>query len=287
MALEHRGGGVYYYTSRRVGGRVRRVYECSGPLAELSAHLDAAARQQRRLDALGRRARQENVRNENGTFREWFSNADGVIAAALQRSGWHRVQRQWRKRRGTTMSAVETAGELSWVCSELATKAGTLDAGMKEKAAKGDSVALRVVDTFLDNPAARALWGDLGRHVLTKWVDVYAGKNETMRRAMVRYASDLRMKLAGVNPSGLDVLLAERVVLAWLFVNWSEYQYAGLVEKLSINEHELHLKRIEMANRNLLAATRTLAKVRRAKLPDLLALVNVAPTTERKLVARP
>jgi hypothetical protein len=276
VALEHREGRIYYYyMSRRVGVCVRRVYGGSGLRAELAAQFDAVARQERKLDALSHRVKLDAVQNENAAIRRWLVDADGVIAEALQRAGWHRVRRQWRKRRGTTVTAISTVGELSWVPSGLLAQAGPLAADTLEKAKKKDKTALKAVDSFLDNPAARAMWGDIGRHVLEKWVQLYAGKNLLMEQAMIRFASDLRSKLAGENPTALDVLLAERVVLAWLFVNWSEYQYACLAAQLSIKETELHLKRIEMANRNLLAAARTLAKVRRARLPDLLALVNV------------
>ena len=75
----------------------------------------------------------------------------------------------------------------------------------------------------------------------------------------------------------LDTLLAERVVLAWLFVHWCEYQYAAQLAKLTWKQSEFHTRRIEMGHRNLLSACRTLAKVKKAKLPDVLALVNVTP----------
>jgi hypothetical protein len=287
MALEHRNGRVYYYTSRRIGGRVRRVYGGSGACAELAALLDDDARERRKQATVRIRLRIDAARDDNTKYRRWFAEAAGVIAEALVRAGWHLVRRQWRKRRGMTVNVpAQQVGELSWVASELSAQAGKLAEETREKANKQDKAALKVVDAFLDHPAARALWGDLGRHVLAQWADLYAGKNETMKRAVLRFASDLRSNLAGENPSALDVLLAERVVLAWLFANWSEYQYAGLAAGLSIKETELHLKRIEMANRNLLAAARTLAKVKRAKLPDLLALVNVNPPPARPLAAQ-
>jgi hypothetical protein len=283
VAFEYRNGSVYYYTSRRIGGRVRRVYRGCGVCAKLAAEHDEVERQQRKLDAFDQRLRLDAVRNGNTEFRDWLFDADAIVAAALEHVGWHRVRRQWRKRRRTTMTAIAPAGELSWVSSELAEQTGTLPAEIVEKTKRKDQAALRAVDKFLDNPAAKALWGDLGRHVLAKWISRYAGSNETMRQALFRFASDLRAKLAGENPTGMDVLLAERVVLAWVFANWSEYQYAGLVDQLSVKEHELHLKRIDLANRNLLTAIRTLAKVKRAKLPDVLALVNVNPTVSPSL----
>jgi hypothetical protein len=73
------------------------------------------------------------------------------------------------------------------------------------------------------------------------------------------------------------VLLAERVVLSWLFVCWSETQYAKqLIDKVSIEQAEFYLRQSALANRQLLASAATLAKVRRLRLPDVMAVVNVA-----------
>jgi hypothetical protein len=146
----------------------------------------------------------------------------------------------------------------------------------EKKAAKGDESALPAVNAYLANPAAVLLWGDVGRHLLLTWVRRYANDNLVMGGAMLRVASDLRSQLAGPNPSAVDVLLAERVVLGWVFCLWCEWQYAVQVEKdLSIKQSEFHLRRIGMAQRGLTAACGTLAKVKRMKLPEVLALVNV------------
>jgi hypothetical protein len=44
---------------------------------------------------------------------------------------------------------------------------------------------------------------------------------------------------------------------------------------LTLPVHQHHQRTVDFAHRQLLAATKTLAKVRKAKLPDVLALVNV------------
>jgi len=113
--------------------------------------------------------------------------------------------------------------------------------------------------------------------LLQRWIETYAGDCLTISRAIWQFASDLRSGLAGPNPTALDYLLAERVVIGWVFLHWCEAQYARQMAKLSWKESEFHTKRIEMANRNLMTAARTLAKVKKSKLPDVLALVSVAP----------
>ena len=56
------------------------------------------------------------------------------------------------------------------------------------------------------------------------------------------------------------------------------------MEKLkTAAQAKFHFQRIEMANRNLLAACRTLAKVKKAKLPDVLAVVSVGTADVGKI----
>ena len=141
------------------------------------------------------------------------------------------------------------------------------------------------VNQFLDNPAAVALFGDVGRLILHKWITRLAAEDILWQQAMLRFASDLRTRLAGANPTALDYLLAERVVLAWVFMNFCDLQYVSNIEKLAADRSLFHFKRIEMANRNLMAACRTLAKVKKAKLPDVLAVVNVTAGEVRETCA--
>jgi hypothetical protein len=45
-------------------------------------------------------------------------------------------------------------------------------------------------------------------------------------RAVRRFVSDLQSGLAGPNPTALDDLLAERVVIGWIFLHHCETSYA-------------------------------------------------------------
>ncbi|MGL6073439.1 MAG: hypothetical protein ACRC8S_04675 [Fimbriiglobus sp.] len=184
----------------------------------------------------------------------------------------------------STISKLDSALS-TWVPSELdAIVPEKLDPEIRKKAEKGDRSVLPEVNQFLDNPAAKALYGDVGRLVLQKWVKLQADGDLTWQQGMLRFASDLRTRLAGANPSALDWLLAERVVLAWVFLNYCDLHYVSHIEKFSIAQNAFHSKRIEMANRNLLSACRTLAKVQKRHLPDLLAVVNVnVPGQEPKV----
>src|SRR4051812_48267505 len=62
MGWEQRGDRRIYYRSERAGGRVRRVYVGSGPVAELAANLDELRRLERQARA--RAWRDEQARHE-------------------------------------------------------------------------------------------------------------------------------------------------------------------------------------------------------------------------------
>ena len=280
MGLVQRGGRVYYYLSKRINGRVVTRYQGAGAAADLLSRFAALARDRRETEAADRRAKDDEFRGRTARYRTWLDGVAGIVADALRAAGWHQHRREWRRRRGAVMSgvAVRVGDAGTWVPAEVSAAAGPLDPDARARAGKGDRSALPAVDAYLGNPAAVALWGDVGRHVLQKWARRTAGGDLTVERAVLRAASDLRARLAGPDPSALDVLVAERVVLAWVFAHWCEYQYAGSLDGLNVRHSEFHLKRIDLAGRHLLAACRTLAKVRRSRLPDVLALVSVAPS---------
>lgn len=50
MALERRNGNVYFYSSHRVGKRVRKEFVASGPAAVLAARWEAVRAAGRKLD---------------------------------------------------------------------------------------------------------------------------------------------------------------------------------------------------------------------------------------------
>jgi hypothetical protein len=100
-----------------------------------------------------------------------------------------------------------------------------------------------------------------------------AGDNVLLREAVVRKAELLCDELAGPNPSPIERLLVERVVLCWTYLNYLEIIYAENVELTP--EQGLHRQKVlDRVHGRYLSAIRSLADVRRLAIPALQ--VNIA-----------
>ena len=286
VGLVYRNGRPYLYESERVNGRVVTRYGGSGQMAVLGAQLNECRRDMRRANVFDRRLNADIRAAKLAGYRAMFARAESLTAHILTAAGWHRHHRgEWRRTRGLPMKPVPINTVLdTWVPSEVATVAGSMSKDVEDKAATGDRSAVPAIDEYLANPAAVALWGDTGRLVLMKWVRLYAGKNLTYQRAVVRFASELRSRLAGDDPDALAVLSAERVVLAWVAAAVFDSWFANALDKnLSVKLVEHYQKQADLGQRQLLSAVRTLAKVRRTKLADVMAVVSVdAPVSMRE-----
>ena len=93
-------GGLYYTRSRKVNGWVVREYVGTGPLAELTAELDAEERRRREEEQARRREERERLDALVAPLEEWCEAAEVIARAALIASGYHQHNRgEWRKTR--------------------------------------------------------------------------------------------------------------------------------------------------------------------------------------------
>jgi hypothetical protein len=103
-------GRQYYYRSRREGGRVVTEYVGGGRDAELIAALETVDRDKREGQRYEDRFDRERIEAEDRDFVEWFDRVEAVAVDALEAAGYHRHNRgEWRKRRGRTSDARESA----------------------------------------------------------------------------------------------------------------------------------------------------------------------------------
>jgi hypothetical protein len=91
---------MYYTRSRKVNGRVVREYFGCGPVAELSARMDARDRSRREEQAAAFRAERERLDAADAATDDLSRIADLAAAGAMTAAGYHRHNRgEWRRRR--------------------------------------------------------------------------------------------------------------------------------------------------------------------------------------------
>jgi hypothetical protein len=137
-----------------------------------------------------------------------------------------------------------------------------------ERARKGDATVLPQLRRLLDaSPEFWRGYGNLASQVRASWVQLAAGPNLLLAESLMRKAEELRTEVAGASPSPLEQLLAERVVACWLQVSFYDGQVAQTREYTPAKAQILQNQR-DAAQRNYLAAIKTLATVRKLLTPS-------------------
>jgi hypothetical protein len=132
-----------------------------------------------------------------------------------------------------------------------------------EKAQSGDSEALPRINQILDaNPVIWKRLGDIGSVTEKAWVSVLAEKNPLIVEAIARTLAEMRSDLAGKNPSQIEKVLVDQIVLCWLQMQALGFGCANLERSGGTKTNRAHV-RLDLANKRHLAALKALADLRR------------------------
>jgi hypothetical protein len=137
------------------------------------------------------------------------------------------------------------------------------------KAEKGDTTVLPALRRWMDRtPGYWEAVGDMAKTARESLIRTLSGdKNLVVQEAHARKCTALTAELAGPQPSPLERLLVERIVLCWLHLHYDETLYVQHREKLTLRQDEFFQQRISKAQARYLSAIRTLAQVRRLGVP--------------------
>lgn len=132
---------------------------------------------------------------------------------------------------------------------------------LNARANAGEPRALAELEAFLrDQPEVLAAAGDLARHAEKAWIDLVVGADSFTRVAVASQVERLKAELAGPDPTPLEKLLVDHVVVAHLAERQAELgaaQPGG-----SIQQAAFRLKKAESAQRRFLTAAKSLATLR-------------------------
>ncbi len=135
-----------------------------------------------------------------------------------------------------------------------------------KKAEKGNREAVPDIREILrESPDLAWQFVDFATLAERRFIEnVTKDKDLASREAMEFQLAAMREEIAGENPSPLERLLAERIVLTWLQIQLFEGLYASSMYKsMTIDQGNYHQKRLDHAHRRHLSAIRTLAQIRK------------------------
>ena len=100
MAWEQRGNKSYFYRTRRIGGRVVKIYMGGGRVGEQAAERDAAQRATRAMQRRTMHQVQQQYEAVDDQLTTADAEADAITEAMLLAAGYYRHSRgPWRRRR--------------------------------------------------------------------------------------------------------------------------------------------------------------------------------------------
>jgi hypothetical protein len=131
------------------------------------------------------------------------------------------------------------------------------------RARAGDESVADQLQCILDrHPEIWHQLGDLAGHAERTWLSLYAGKDFAIRASAERKVAALRTDLLGVFPSALERLLVDRIIASWLRVAHLTLA-AGLSNAMPAGQRDMIERRLERAEKQHVAAIRSLAVLRR------------------------
>ena len=132
-----------------------------------------------------------------------------------------------------------------------------------DRAQEGDKEALPVLRKVLDEEPRIARFVNLARDVERSIVKKISGDDVFTQEALPRNLKAMRKDVAGENPSPLERLLAERITVCWLELQYFEAIYAQNIGKLTMAQGDHHQRRIDKAHRRYLSSIKALAQIRK------------------------
>jgi len=145
-----------------------------------------------------------------------------------------------------------------------------------DQAQRGDTQALQTLcETARHHESTWALAGNMAAQVEESLLGSFIPKEQLfVREAQRRKLQALRRELEGPQPTVLETLLADRVVLSWFYLHAIEANDVQSTTPMTLAQAMFRQRRLTLAQSRYLAAIRTLAQVKRLQLPAVQ--INVA-----------
>lgn len=232
------------------------------------------------------REQQDALQAIDTAVRAFCSDVEIVLRAALTAAGYHRHARgEWRKKRGgANMTDIQAAAQaekakraagkdMNDVEKELAVRQAHVPDTPEERMAvvqpflSGGSKAqeVRAIATLRAHPNEFQIgWANPRDSLL----ELVAPSSPVAQEIIAQEYTFKLKEVAGINPTPLERLLAERIAVCRMQITHYERDYAARLKGgMSFQVSLHHQKRMDSLHRRYLSAIKSLAQVRRLQLP--------------------
>lgn len=268
------GGNRYLYKSERHGGKVRKVYLGRGELIDIAYQMQEATRQMQLSLAIEKRIIYAEIREQQAgkdkRFQTYLSRSYALASTYLMAAGCHRPKRgAWRRKRGESM-AVRKGAPVE-IPTDAEGQMALIGRAMDYKRPEDVAAAIQLVQS------GNCKVNGMMLAEVAAIIDQYS-EDDPLQVALQKHDFGEHFKaLTGAEWSGLakttippmEYILAERVLLCRMQMIRTE---ATLARATTFKTIEFAERRVDQAQRRYLAAIKTLAEVKRLRLP----VMNVA-----------
>ncbi len=279
-------GGLYYTRSRKVNGKVVREYVGGGALGTIAALEDEYERCRREEETAFWKEERARLEELAALVDEFCADIETITRAALLAAGFRRHKRgEWRKNVNQKLPQKSNSAAVqhykdravgrppdpnlsAMTQGERDARGATVErfSELVKKAEKGDKKAVPDIREILEeNPDLAWRYIDFAR--IAEWhftERMSKDKDFASKEVLKRQLAAMREEIAGENPSPLERLLAERIVLTWQQIQLFEGLYAsGMFKGGTISQGNYYQKRLDHTYRRHLSAIRTLAQIRK------------------------
>ena len=213
MAWELHSGKSVYYRSHRKGKKVTREYYGTGDMARLASALDSAKRSKKQP-------------------------ASDLVVVIRKR--WEEASKPLKQLSDGTRLLM-TAVRLTTGCGPIQEGGAMVSKSSEDairelrdlvgRAEAGDASVLPQIRGLLDaHPHVADHFGDVAKVAVELWISVYAGSNPLVADATRGKMLVWRASIIGPNPSPLESLMIELIMVCWLQVHYAEAMYAQAIE---------------------------------------------------------
>jgi hypothetical protein len=287
MGWVQRGKKRYYYRSRRENGRTVTEYVGSGEEAEAAAQLDALKATVRAENHIARLESQAGLDRLDATLGQIDRVVSGFVAAAMESAGYHRHRGEWRKTKVDTSNKPPAAPPRPGKQELLANP--QLVEELERRAGSGDRDAFATLLPIFEQLHLTETVGDVAVRSIRVALANLVGKNLLSEEATLRRMDQLRLELAGPNPTLIESLVVDRVVTMWFHLHKLEREYAVGFNAEVPNKGD-YQRAMTSAQKRYFTAIRELVTIRRrssAAPGSVLEVVAGAKETPHASPAKP